>query len=151
MRRKTMPNIMKFVNTIHRCQTVFRSERLSDGICGAHHLFVFAICNHPGRSQEELSKQLFLNKSTVTRALSSLESSGYVRREVNPNDKRESLVYPTEKMTAILPRVREIAAEWNEILSAGISPEELSAFLSVIEKMEKNARTAILGAEGGEK
>ena len=142
-----MPKTMKSINTIHRCQTVFRSERLSGDICGAHHLFVFAICKHPGRSQEELSKQLFLNKSTVTRALTSLESSGYVKREVNPSDKRETLVYPTEKMTALLPKVREVAEEWNSILSADVSPEELSAFISVLEKMERNARAAVRSME----
>ena len=146
-----MPKIMKGINTIHRCQNVFRGERLAGEICGAHHLFVFAICNHPGRSQEELAKQLCLNKSTVTRALSSLESGGFVKREINPDDKRQTLVFPTEKMTELLPEVRAIAKEWNELLSKGISEEELVAFHAVLTKMEENARSVIEGLEDGEK
>ena len=59
-----MPKVMKGINTIHRCQTIFRGERLGGELCGAHHLFVFSICSNPGESQEELAKRLYLNKST---------------------------------------------------------------------------------------
>ena len=146
-----MPKIMKGINTIHRCQNIFRGERLAGEICGAHHLFVFAICNHPGRSQEELAKQLCLNKSTVTRALATLEAGGFVKREVNPEDKRQTLVFPTDKMTELLPEVRAIANEWNTLLSAGISEDELAAFNAVLAKMEENARSVIKDLEDGEK
>ena len=60
-----MPKIMKVINTIHRCQNVFRGERLAGEICGAHHLFVFAICNHPGRSQEELAKRVGVSQAAI--------------------------------------------------------------------------------------
>ena len=146
-----MPQTMKSINTIHRCQTIFRSERLGGEICGAHHLFVFSICNNPGSSQEELAKKLYLNKSTVARALASLENGGYVRREVNPNDKRQTLVYPTEKMTALLPKARAIAKDWNSLISEGISESELAAFHTVLAKMEENARAVIASLEDCEK
>lgn len=138
-----MPNIMKSINTIHRCQNIFRGERLEGDICGAHHLFVFTICSNPGESQEELAKRLYLNKSTVTRALASLEAGGYVKREVNPNDKRQTLVYPTEKMNEVLPKAKAVAKEWRSLLSQGISEEEMAAFHSVLSKIEENAKTAI--------
>lgn len=146
-----MPKIMKSINTIHRCQNIFRTERLAGEICGAHHLFVFAICNRPGKSQEELAGQLCLNKSTVTRALATLEAGGFVKREVNPEDKRQTLVFPTDKMTELLPEVRAIANEWNTLLSAGISEDELAAFNAVLAKMEENARSVIKDLEDGEK
>lgn len=146
-----MPKTMRGINTIHRCQNIFRGERLSGEICGAHHLFVFAICNHPGRSQEELARQLCLNKSTVTRALTSLETGGFVKREINPDDKRQFLVYPTDKMLALLPKARAIANDWNALISEGISESELAAFHSVLSKMEENARAVIAGLEDEEK
>ncbi len=146
-----MPTTMKSINTIHRCQTIFRSERLGAEICGAHHLFVFSICNNPGSTQEELAKKLYLNKSTVARALASLENGGYVTRKINPNDKRQTLVYPTEKMTAILPKARAVAKAWNALISNGISESELAAFQSVLAKMEENARAVIAGLEDCEK
>ena len=140
-----MPKTMRTVNRLHRLQTVFRQERLGGDICAAHHVFVFTICAHPGLSQDEIARALYLNKSTVTRALSSLEERGLVRRELNPEDKRQTLVYPTEEMLNMLPEVRKIAADWNEIIESDIPEEELLVFYSVLLRMEKNAKRAIEG------
>ena len=142
-----MAKIMKGINTIHRCQTIYRSEALDGDLLAHHHLFVFAICSKPGRSQDELARSLCLNKSTVTRALGALEANGYVRREANADDKRQTLVYPTEKMTATLPKVKAIAAEWNTLISCGISESELEVFKSVLSRMEENARAAVEALE----
>ena len=140
-----MPKTMRTINRLHRLQTVFRQERLGADICAAHHVFVFTICAHPGLSQDEIARALYLNKSTVTRALSSLEERGLVRRELNPEDKRQTLVYPTEEMLNMLPEVRKIAADWNEIIESDIPEEELLVFYSVLLRMEKNAKRAIEG------
>lgn len=139
-----MAKMMKSLNNISRCQAVFRSERMkAEGICAHHHTFVLNICGHPGRSQEELSRDICLNKSTVTRTLAHLEEHGYVCRKPNPEDKRQLLVYPTEKMYAILPEVRALATEWNEQLAEGISEEEMAVFDSVLFRMEKKAKEMI--------
>ncbi len=143
-----MPKIMKTLNTIHRCQSVFRNEKANIELCSAHHPFVFAICREPGRTQEELSRDLCLNKSTVARACSQLEERGYIRREPNSKDKRQSLVFPTEKMLGALPEIRAVSAEWNKIITSGISDEELEIFNSVLSRMEKSAKASI--AEIGE-
>ena len=140
-----MPKTMRTINRLHRLQTVFRQERLGGDICAAHHVFVFTICAHPGLSQDEIARALYLNKSTVTRALSSLEERGLVRRELNPEDKRQTLVYPTEEMLNMLPEVRKIAADWNEIIESDIPEEELLVFYSVLLRMEKNAKRVIEG------
>ena len=144
-----MPKAMRTINRLHRLQTAFRQQRLGADICAAHHVFVFTICANPGLSQDEIAKLLFINKSTAARALTSLEERGYVRREQTPEDKRKSLVFPTDKMLSILPSVREASALWNEIIEDGISGEDLRVFDSVLLRMEENARRAVEG--GSEK
>ena len=136
-----MPRFMKTLNNISRSQSVFRSERLkAEGICAAHHTFILAICLHSGSSQEELSREICLNKSTVARTVGYLEEKGYVRREANLNDKRSFLVYPTDKMLEIFPLVSNITREWNERISEDIPVEELEAFYSVLSRMEEKAK-----------
>ena len=66
----------------------------------------------------------------------------------NPTDKRQSLVYPTEKMLDILPRVRAVTSEWNQLISDGISAEELEVFESVLHRMEKRAKEIMSQMEG---
>ena len=70
-----------------------------------------------------------------------------MRRTVSPADKRVTLVYPTEKMQAVLPRVREIAADWQNALTEEMSEDELAAFLAVLSRMEERAK-ALIGGEG---
>lgn len=141
-----MPKIMKHLNSISRMQALYRAARVTN-INGYHHPFVYAVCEAPGRAQEELARQLCLNKSTVARTLAQLEADGYITRRQNPDDKREYLVYPTDAMQALLPVVRGISADWNTAIAAGISDTELATFYAVLTRMEQNARTLIYNEE----
>lgn len=139
-----MRGIMKSLNSISRCQAAYRSEKLkADGICACHHAFILIISKTPGCSQEELTREMCLNKSTVARTLSHLENCGYITRTPNPDDKRQVLVYPTDKLLEILPKVRMIAGEWNECIAKGISEDELEIFHSVLNRMEAKAKSIV--------
>lgn len=134
---------MKSMNVISRCQAIYRSAVLESELSPVHHSFILAICRAPGRSQDELARDLCLTKSTVTRALSFLEDGGYVLRKTNPDDKRETLVFPSEKMLSVHSEIRRIANEWNSGLTRDIGEEELAVFKSVLAKMEKNAKSLV--------
>lgn len=143
-----MPLFMKSLNNISRSQAVFRHSKISaDDLHPAHYAFAIGICKNPGRSQEELARELCLNKSTVARALTVLEERGYVKRESLPTDKRQFAVHPTEKMLAVLPEIRRASREWVDLLSEDIPEEELEVFNSVLERMEQKARRIIGGQE----
>lgn len=139
-----MAIFMKRLNNISRSQATFRNSRISAGdLQSGQYAFVLSICREPGRSQEELARELCINKSTVARNLNCLEEKGYITRNPLPNDKRQFAVYPTEKMLAVLPEVKRVSAEWRALLSEGIPEEELAIFNSVLERMEAKAREII--------
>jgi DNA-binding MarR family transcriptional regulator len=135
---------MGMLNNISRSQAVYRKHRISaDDLQTGHYAYVLTICRKPGRSQEELARQLCVNKSTVTRNLNYLEENGYISRNSLPNDKRQFSVYPTEKMLAILPELKQASAEWTALMSEGIPQEELDTFHSVLQRMQEKARAII--------
>ncbi len=139
-----MSKFMKMLNNISRSQAIYRQSKISaDDLHASHYAFVLSICREPGRSQEELARELCLNKSTVARTLTSLEENGYVKRNALPNDKRQFSVYPTEKMLLVLPKLRKASREWMELLSEGIPEDELVIFNSVLERMQNRAREII--------
>lgn len=143
-----MSKFMKMLNNISRSQAIYRHSRVSaEDIQSGQYAFVLAICREPGRSQEEIARDLCINKSTVTRNLNCLEEKGYIKRDPLPNDKRQLSVYPTEKMLAVLPEVRAASREWMHQLSEGIPEDELYIFNSVLERMETKARKIIEGQE----
>ena len=139
-----MPKIMKMLNSISRCQATYRNAKFSsDGICASHHAFILIISKNPGCSQEDITREICLNKSTVARTLNHLESYGYITRTANPEDKRQILVYPTEKMLGILPGVRAVSGEWNNRITEEITENELEIFHSVLNRMEEKAKQII--------
>ncbi|MGI6279395.1 MAG: MarR family winged helix-turn-helix transcriptional regulator [Acutalibacteraceae bacterium] len=140
-----MSSIMRKMNIISRCESVYRANKSSEGLPGIYHSYIMLICKNPGISQEKLAKYLCINKSNVTRHLSFLESNGYVTRSVSEKDKREMLVYPTEKMLGMLEEVRNITKEWNEKIAVSISGEEMVIFLEVLDKLFEKAKEIIYG------
>lgn len=139
-----MPGIMKALNNISRCQAVYRRKAVGlDDLYSSHYAFVLSISRDPGRPQEELAREICLDKSTVARVLASLEKNGYITRAPNEKNRRQTLVYPTEKMLEVCPKVRQANRAWNDRLTDGISPEELDVFHRVLERMEASAKTII--------
>ena len=136
-----MPALMKYINCTCRCGSAWRTEKLKDTDLGeSHHTYIFTVCRNPGISQEAIARRLFINKSNVTRSLAHLEKHGYVTRERSAEDKRVTLVYPTEKAFDALPLVREILGEWNGIITRGFSDEELEIFTQMMERVAANAK-----------
>ena len=136
-----MPKFMKNINILGRCAGMFRSEKLKEtGLGACHHSYILAVCRRPGISQDELAREICINKSTVTRHLAALEESGYVERRPSEADKRVTLVFPTEKALAILPTVRAVIREWNEFLTEGMDEEELERFAATLSRIAERAR-----------
>ena len=145
-----MLKFMKTLNNISRSQAIYRHNKISaKDLQVGHYAFALAICREPGRSQEELARELCINKSTVARNLNCLEERGYILRNPLPNDKRQFAVYPTEKMLNVLPEIRSASMEWMTLLSEGIPQDELDIFDSVLERMQARAREIIENQEEG--
>lgn len=142
-----MALLSRNINTIGRCGAQYRARYSSENLPGIYHSYVFAVCNNPGWSQDRLAKHLCISKSNVTRHMTYLEENGYIRREVSDKDKREMLIYPTQKMKDILPEAARITREWNAAITEGISEEEMRQFMRVLEKMANKASEIIHGTE----
>ncbi len=143
-----MLNFMKMLNNISRSQAIYRRSRITaNDLHASHYAFVLAICREPGRSQEELARELCINKSTVARALNTLETNGYISRTPLASDKRQLSVHPTEKMLSVLPEVRAASVEWMTLLSEDISEQEMEIFDAVLAKMQAKARDIVEAQE----
>lgn len=136
-----MLKFMKMLNNVSRSQAIYRQNRiLAKDLQSGHYAFLLTICHLPGRSQEEIARELCINKSTAARNINYLEEAGYIYREVLENNKRQFSVHPTDKALCILPEIQKTSREWMDILSKGISQNDLDIFVSVLERMETRAR-----------
>lgn len=135
-----MPSLMRYINIVSRCATIWRTDKLEGTELGdQHYSYILVVCRRPGISQDAISRRLFINKSNVTRSLSYLEEHGFVTRERDPEDRRQTRVYPTEKAIDILPRVREMIKGWNSYITEGFTEEEMEMYLSMTERLAERA------------
>ena len=136
-----MAALMKYINRISRCSSLFRSGKLEhEGLNGYQHVYIRNICREPGISQDNLAKSIYVNKSSVTRQLALLEQNGFITRTPSDKDKRVMQVFPTQKAFDILPEIKRLSAEWESAITADLTDKERSLFLSLLERiMEKAA------------
>lgn len=147
-----MARIMRNVGEVWRCANLYRTEEYEAlGIGSYQDSYIVDICAHPGVTQEQLSKIMYVHKSNVARQVSSLEEKGFVERRPDPADRRNLLVYPTQKAVAVLDKIRAVHAQWRERLLEGFSEEERAAIGVYLERLAENAKCAASVRRGGER
>ncbi len=91
-----------------------------------------------GKTQDELSKMLLLDKTTVARTLQKMIKNGYVIRIKDKKDHRINRIYLTDKSKIIAKKMQSIKTKLFESLLEGISDDEFDKFLMVLKKMFEN-------------
>ena len=126
---------------ISRCQRLFKSEHLQElDLSHRESEVLLALERNPSRTQDSIADILQIDKSSVTRCLSSLEEKGLVVRTVNPTDRRATSVAPTEKALALAPKIREINGSWAGFMQDAMTQEEWEVFRVCVEKVFRKVR-----------
>lgn len=135
-----MDSFMRCISRTARCSQLYRSERLAEvGLNGGQYVYISNVCRNPGISQEQMSRQILINKSNVARQLAALEQSGFVRREPDPKDRRVMRVYPTEKAQEVYPYIQQVLADWRHYLTEDFTDEEREQLDSLLERILEKA------------
>ena len=135
-----MPALMYHLTKVSRVAAQYRTEQLAPlGLKACHASYLATICRFPGITQDQLSKRIFINKSNVARQLVVLEEDGFVERKPSPEDKRATLVYPTQKALDILPEIGRIFREWEALVAQDLTEEERALAVKMLAKMEARA------------
>lgn len=135
-----MSYIMRNITDIARCAAQFRSEQLAPlGLKACHASYLCVICKHPGITQDQLARTIFINKSNVARQLAILEEDGFVRRSIAPEDKRAMQVFPTEKALECLPKIQEIFQVWEGLVAQDLTEQEQALMTKMLDKMKDRA------------
>jgi DNA-binding MarR family transcriptional regulator len=97
-----------------------------------------------GRSQSELIARLHVEPPTMTKMLQRMERAGLLRRQRGRDGGRVWRVYLTDRGRALERPVREIRAEVERRLLAGLSAEERAALPPLLERLTANLQRAPL-------
>lgn len=139
-----MASIIPKMMQIARLSRQYYAEKLEPlGLYCNDYLYIMFLVKHKCLSQDELARLICINKSNVTRRLTTLEQNGFVRREISESDKRVTLVYPTEKACKLEPKIREVLTEWRLYLTEGMSEQDLDLLVPLLEHLRDRAREGV--------
>lgn len=89
--------------------------------------------------QKDLEQKFDIRKSTVTGILNTMERDGLLLRETVPYDARLRKMMLTDKALQAKENTEQVIESVESQLSKGLSEEEITTFLNILEKISKNA------------
>ncbi len=130
----------KMIGIIERCGNNYKNHMLEQyGLGSSNYIYLITICKKEGLTQEDLVKEIYVNKSNVARTLKYLESEEYIYKKIDEDDKRSNRIYPTTKAYQVLDIIKKMLSDWKEILLNGISIDEQEKLELLLEKIVTNA------------
>lgn len=138
---KDEQNIIRWLELTNNMTHTYLDKRYEHlGISGFQHIYVTVVYRNPGIPQNELLKFSWVNPSNVTRNLTYLEESGYLKRVRDEKDKRAWRLYPAEKAYENYEEIVRIFNNWQKDILGDFTEEERDNLVNYLKRMANKLR-----------
>ncbi|RKD33248.1 hypothetical protein BET01_14555 [Lacrimispora algidixylanolytica] len=126
--------LSKYTGGIYRCTQAYMSDILKPyGLSSASCPYLLALYHEDGVNQNQLSKELSVDKAMSARELKKLMDQGYVKKEVDKKDIRAYKLYLTEEGKSLVPDIRKEMINWNRTITRGLDEEEKDELMRMLD------------------
>lgn len=130
---------LKNFSIIHRMGIAYHMHQLKPYNISGHQMgYIAYISQHPGISQEQLSRFFRLNKATIAKGIRALEENGFILRQPSSADKRAYELYLTEKARGAIRDLERTTRTFVKTLLGGMSEEEQQTFKQLLLRAAEN-------------
>ena len=137
---KTYEDMRIYISVLYRQFQIYINNNTKDlQISASEYIFLMEMYKNDNMSQEQLSKNLIIDKSATARAIKSLEEKEYIIRKKDDNDKRTNRIKLTKKGIEIKDRLSNLLEEWNNEITSNIDKNLLNTVIDTINKMSIKA------------
>lgn len=95
----------------------------------------------PGISQDGVAHDLQTDKSSIAKVVSRAIRSGYINREINPEDHREYRLYLTDEGTESIAELLADLTEWQDQVLKVLNERDRKKFRVLFDKVSASAET----------
>lgn len=88
-----------------------------------------------GYNQKELATESFKEQAAITRTLDLLENKALIERKKSPNDRREYLIFVTDRGKALLEESNPNAIMYRKMLNSILSEKETEELQALLLKL----------------
>lgn len=141
------PSAGRLINLLARKSQGYITDLMRPfGLTAAEQPFFMALLHNEGVTQERLTSLVGVDKAATARTVKSLEEKGILIRIQDEADRRQNLLFPTERAKAISEEVKAALDQFNSLLTEGFDPEEAVTLQRMLLKMVDNLNR---GRQGG--
>ena len=110
------------------------------GVSETEHQISTFLYFHADAYQDMIANSLMLDKTTVAKAILSLEERGLIKRVQNPDNRRKNILNITEAGKETISHVVGIYDEWLENIASCLSNEEREQFRGYCARLLEKAK-----------
>ena len=111
-----------WIHNMSKNQMKYLNSRIDELNLGHEMRFIMMIYDNPNISQDDLVSISGNSKASIAKTLKKLEDADYIKREVNPENRRKYMLKTTEKGDEIVPKIRQISRDWE--VEVGITDQD---------------------------
>jgi DNA-binding MarR family transcriptional regulator len=128
------------ISITSRNRFVFLNDRLRPlGLSAGQFPVLMLLYKEQNIMQETLVRHYHLDKGTIARAVRKLEDGGYIRRIIDPDNRRAVRLFLTEKGEQAAPLLMAINHEWEEHICTGLTAREQKTLNSLMRTVAGNS------------
>ncbi len=120
-----------------------RHEMKKLGVGESDYAFIAILFVMDGLSQDELSRQMRVDKSYTARAVAKLEKMGMLERRPDPDEHRIKRVFLAQKARDMELDFFNVLKGWHDMLVQDINPKDLAVIHAGMDKMIENGQSAL--------
>ncbi|MCD8817814.1 MarR family winged helix-turn-helix transcriptional regulator [Mammaliicoccus sciuri] len=114
-------------------------------------VYLVRICENPGIIQEQLVEMLKIDRATASRAIKNLEKHDFIIKKNEENNKKNKLLFPTEKGLEIYPFIIRENEHSNSVALKGFDKAEIAKLAKDLERVKINISDDWLYVKKGNK
>lgn len=103
-------------------------------------LVLKSLKENPDLNQAELAEKVFKDNASITRIIDLLVKSGYVEREINPNDRRKFNLNITSIGNKILTETHTIVLQNRKTALNSIAENDIQIMSETLQKITSNCK-----------
>ncbi|HDI4584081.1 TPA: winged helix-turn-helix transcriptional regulator [Listeria monocytogenes] len=147
-----MKDILRDIGVIARAlDSISNIEFKELNLAKGQFIYLVRICENQGIIQEKLVDILKIDRTTASRAIKNLEKNGLIIKKQDKNNKKNKLLFPTEKGQQLYPLIIRENEYSNAVALKGFTEAEINMLADALKKVKENIADDRLYVKKGNK
>ena len=113
------------------------------GLSGGKWKIIVVLSLEEGITQKRIADMAFVEAPTLVPVIDRMEKEGYLTRQPDPNDRRNNLIFMTEKSKEIVDPIIDCILEIRDLALRKISKKDMEIAKKVLQQISQNTEEFI--------